>query len=41
MLTVLVLVPLSRSHILMVRSCDPVKRLLVTKLNLHALIYSL
>jgi hypothetical protein len=41
MLTVLVLVPLSRSHILMVRSWDPVRRLLVTKLNLHALIYSL
>ena len=41
MLTVLVFVPLSRSHILMVRSWDPVKRLLVTKLNLHAFICSL
>ena len=37
----MVLFPFSKSQILMVRSWDPVSRLLVTKLNLQALIVSL
>lgn len=40
-LTVLVLLPLSKSQILIVRSCDPVSKLLVTKENFEALIVSL